>query len=97
MGLVPLWEEKETRALSLSTMLRIEQGGGPLQTRKRVLTSHYSVCTLTLDFIDSRTMKNVYCPSHPVNDILLYHPKVTKTPLLHVFCPSQNIKNHTEK
>lgn len=97
MGLVPLWEEKDTRTLSLSTMLRIQQGAGPLQTRKRVLTNHYSACTLILDFIDSGTVKNVYCPSYPVNDILVCQPKVTKTPLLHFFCPSQNIKNHTER
>lgn len=52
MGLVALWEEKETRVLSLSTMLKKKQGSGPPQTRKRDLTRHYSACILILDFID---------------------------------------------
>lgn len=60
MELVFLWVEKEVGALSLPSILRIQQGGSPQQTGKRFLTSHFSACILILDFIASRTLKSVY-------------------------------------
>ena len=63
MGLVPLREEEETRALSLSLPshhVRTQRKGGRLQTSKRALTRNQISWHLILVFPASRTVRNKF-------------------------------------
>ena len=72
VGISPLIEKNRHWGLLYLCQVRINQGCGHMQARKKTRSpGTEKASTLIVDFSVSKTVRNKCCLSHPVYDILL--------------------------